>query len=129
MVALQISRKIESLYELGRQAKNASYITMDVVVSVVKGSCPSADNKSQATKKLEATERRLMKNPEHAQAYDKQMVEISETEFSPKLSQKELKEYKGPVHYISHPQYSGRKAKSHQCASCFTRQLYSKDTG
>ena len=60
------------------------------------------DNKSQATKKLEATERRLMKNTEHAQAYNKQMVEMSEMEFSRKLSEKELAEYKGPVHYISH---------------------------
>ena len=36
------------------------------------------ENKCQAMKKLEATERQLMKNPEHAQAYDKQMVEINE---------------------------------------------------
>ena len=40
------------------------------------------DNKSQVTKKLEATEHRLMKNPEYAQAYNKQMVEMSEMEFS-----------------------------------------------
>ena len=50
------------------------------------------DNKSQATKKLEATECRLMKNAEHAQAYNKQMVEMSEMEFSRKLSEKELVE-------------------------------------
>ena len=60
------------------------------------------DNKSQATKMLEATERRLRKNPKHAEAYDKQMVEMSEMEFSRKLSEKQLKEYNGPVHYISH---------------------------
>ena len=62
---------------------------MDGLVSVEKGSYPSADNKSQAAKKLEATERRLMKNPEHAQVYDKQMVEKSEMEFSRKLSEKD----------------------------------------
>ena len=44
------------------------------------------DNKSQAREKLEATERGLMKNTEHAQAYDKQMVEMSEIAFSWKLS-------------------------------------------
>ena len=60
------------------------------------------DNKSQANKKLEATEHRLMKNHEHARAYNKQMVEMSEMEFSRKLAEKELVEYKGPVHYISH---------------------------
>ena len=60
------------------------------------------DNKSQATKKLEATERRLTKNPEHAQAYDKQIVEMSDMEFSRMLSKQEVEEYKGPIHYISH---------------------------
>ena len=58
------------------------------------------DSKSQAIKKLEATERRLMKNAERSQAYDKQMVEMNEMGFSRKLSKKELEEYKGPVHYI-----------------------------
>ena len=36
------------------------------------------NNKSQAMKKLEATERRLLKNPDHAAAYDLQMVEMNE---------------------------------------------------
>ena len=39
------------------------------------------DNKSQATKKLKATEHQLMKNPKQAKAYDQQMVEMSEMEF------------------------------------------------
>ena len=43
------------------------------------------DNKSQARKKLAATERRLMKNTEPAQAYDKQIVEMSEMAFSRKF--------------------------------------------
>ena len=60
------------------------------------------DNKSQAVKRLEATERRLQRNPEYAKAYDQQMVEMNELMFSRKLSQKEAEEYKGPVHYISH---------------------------
>ena len=33
-------------------------------------------NREQAEKKLEATERRLLKNQEHATAYDKEMVDI-----------------------------------------------------
>ena len=61
------------------------------------------NNEEQAEKKLEATERRLQKNPEHAAAYDKQMKEMSEMKFARrKLTQQELKTYKGPVHYISH---------------------------
>ena len=60
------------------------------------------DNKSQALKRLETTERRLQRIPEHAKAYNQQMVEMNELKFSRKLSQKEAEEYKGPVHYISH---------------------------
>ncbi|XP_068750786.1 uncharacterized protein [Montipora capricornis] len=70
------------------------------------------DNKSQAIKKLEATERRLMKNPEHAQAYDKQMVEMNEMAFSRKLSKEEFEGYRGPVHYISHHEVLRPESKS-----------------
>ena len=70
------------------------------------------DNKSQAIKKLEATERRLMKNLEHAQAYDKQMVEMNEMAFSRKLSKQEFEGYRGPVHYISHHEVLRPESKS-----------------
>lgn len=60
------------------------------------------DNRIQAEKKLETLEKRLMMNPDHAKAYDQRMNEMVESKFSRKLSEKELKEYQGPVHYISH---------------------------
>ena len=60
------------------------------------------DNKVQAFKKLEATERRLLKTPEHAKAYDLQMVEMSQLQFARKLTEEEIRRYTGPVHYISH---------------------------
>jgi hypothetical protein len=60
------------------------------------------DNRSQAVKRLESTERRLMKQPEQAAAYDKQMMEMNEMNFSRKVTEEELKNYKGPVHYVSH---------------------------
>ena len=60
------------------------------------------DNRSQAERKLESTERRLANNPEHAKAYDNQMKEMTELNFSRKLSGVELESYKGPVHYIAH---------------------------
>ena len=60
------------------------------------------DNRSQAERKFESTERRLANNPEHAKAYDNQMKEMTELNFSRKLSGVELKSYKGPVHYIAH---------------------------
>ena len=60
------------------------------------------DNKIQAIKRLESTERRLAKNPEHATAYDQQIREMEEMQFARKLSQKEIDDYSGPVHYLAH---------------------------
>jgi hypothetical protein len=60
------------------------------------------DNKNQAMKRLESTERRLLKNPEQAAAYNSRMVAMKEINLSRKLSDEEIQDYKGPVHYISH---------------------------
>ena len=60
------------------------------------------DNRYQALKRLESTERRLSSNPEQSRAYQKQMVEMEEMKFSRKLSKEEIEKYEGPVHYISH---------------------------
>ena len=70
------------------------------------------NNKSQAMKKLEATERRLLKNPDHAAAYDRQMVEMNDLQFSRRLTEKEAREYSGPVHYISHHEVLRPESKS-----------------
>ena len=60
------------------------------------------DNRAQAIKRLESTERRLMKHPEQAEAYNKQMKEMIDMNFSRKLTDEELNAYKGPIHYIAH---------------------------
>ena len=60
------------------------------------------DNRWQAEKMLEATERKLRKNPEYAKAYQAQMTEMVELGFARKLSDEEEKEYAGPKHYIAH---------------------------
>ena len=60
------------------------------------------DNRNQALKRLESTERRLSNSPEQAETYLKQMVEMEEVKFSRKLSKEEIEKYEGPVHYISH---------------------------
>lgn len=52
------------------------------------------DNYRQVWKELESTEPRLMKTPENASSYNKQIAR--------KLSSKELTDWRGPVHYISH---------------------------
>ena len=53
-------------------------------------------------KRLEATERRLSRNPEHAEAYRQQTKEMEQMNFARKISPEEAREYSGPVHYISH---------------------------
>ena len=70
------------------------------------------NNKSQAMKKLEATERRLLKNPDHAAAYDLQMIEMNHLQFSRRLTEKEAREYSGPVHFISHHEILRPESKS-----------------
>jgi len=86
------------------------------------------NNKSQAMKKLEATERRLSKNPDHAAAYDLQMVEMNHLQFSRRLTEKEAREYSGPVHYISHHEVLRPESKSSQSGLISTRRLCSKGT-
>ncbi|XP_068711775.1 uncharacterized protein [Montipora foliosa] len=60
------------------------------------------NNRSQAMKKLETTERRLMKNQANAKAYNEQMQEMEVMKVSRKLTDAELAAYTGPMHYISH---------------------------
>jgi hypothetical protein len=60
------------------------------------------DNREQAVKKLEATEKRLKGNLEHTKAYQEQMEQMEDLGFSRKLTEREINDYKGPVHYIAH---------------------------
>ena len=60
------------------------------------------DNKERAAKRLESTERRLLKNPEEAAAYNQKIIEMEEMNFARKLTEKEIEDHKGPVHYIAH---------------------------
>ncbi len=70
------------------------------------------DNREQAVKKLEATERRLKENPENAKAYQDQMKQMEDLGFSRKLTEEEIKKYKGPVHYIAHHEVVRPEKKS-----------------
>ena len=58
------------------------------------------DNRSLALNRLEGTERRLKSNLNQAKAYEEQMTEMVKMNFCRKLSEDEVKNYKGPVHYI-----------------------------
>jgi hypothetical protein len=60
------------------------------------------NNYPQVIKKLETTERRLANQPKYASSYDEQIKEMENLGFARKLTENEIKEWKGPVHYISH---------------------------
>ncbi|KAL9964667.1 hypothetical protein ACROYT_G028342 [Oculina patagonica] len=60
------------------------------------------DNYVQVLKKIESTERRLMKQPDHANSYNMQIKEMEQMKFSRKLTEQEKREWKGPVHYVAH---------------------------
>ena len=70
------------------------------------------NNKHQAMKRLEANERRLERNPEHAKACDKQIMEMNELNFARKLEEKEINDYHRPVHYIAHHSVVKPESKS-----------------
>ena len=48
------------------------------------------------------TERRLVRNPEHAKVYQAQIEDMVDRGVARRLTQEELDNYKGPMHYISH---------------------------
>ena len=60
------------------------------------------DNYLQVLKKLESTERHLMKQPDHARSYDRQIKEMEDMKFSRKLTEQEKNKWEEPVHYIAH---------------------------
>ena len=60
------------------------------------------DNRSLALKRLEGTELRLKSNLDQAKAYDEQMTVMVKMHFCGNLSENEVKNYEGPLHYIPH---------------------------
>ena len=70
------------------------------------------DNRVQAVKRLQAPEWRLAKSPEIAKAYQQQFEEMNALNFARKLSDVEIKDYKGPVHYVSHHEVLRPEKKS-----------------
>ncbi|XP_033096552.1 uncharacterized protein LOC117100831 [Anneissia japonica] len=60
------------------------------------------DNKAQAERMLRSLERRLLKSPDQAAAYERKMEEMVTMGFARKLEESEVNNYPGPVHYIPH---------------------------
>lgn len=60
------------------------------------------NNYVQVLKKLESIERRLMKQPDHANSYNAQIKEMEEMKLSRKITEQEKKDWTGQGHYIAH---------------------------
>ena len=60
------------------------------------------DNRSFAYAVLKSTEKRLQKNPLHAETYQKQMDDMLERKAARPIYDRELKSYPGPKFYIAH---------------------------
>ena len=77
------------------------------------------DNRTAAMGKLKATERRLAKNPEQAEIYQKQIDDMVSRDVARKLSEEEEVKYRGPIHYISHHEVLRPDSKSTPCRIVF----------
>ena len=60
------------------------------------------DNYSMAIRRLENTERRLLRNPSHSKIYDDQIVDMFNRNVARILTQEEIDSYNGPYYYLCH---------------------------
>lgn len=97
----QVNMSLEEEHELKLISESCKLVSKQWTVSYPWKGDPEQlpDNHAQVLKKLEYTESRLIKLPEHAKAYNDQMEEKG---FSQKLTKQEIAEWKKPVHYLSH---------------------------
>ena len=77
------------------------------------------NNRPLAVETLIAAEKRLSKDVELAESYKAQMDEMVGRGASRKLTTKEIKDYKGPVHYVSHHEVSNPNSKTTPCRIVF----------
>ena len=73
------------------------------------------DNRNVALATLRSTERRLNRDKERAQVYNKQIEDMVDREAARKVTERELAEYRGPKYYISHFEVMNPKSKSTPC--------------
>ena len=66
----------------------------------------------RARRERRQKERRLAKNSEHAKVYKEQMQDMVNRVVARTLTKAELRNYKGPIHYISHHEVLKPDSKS-----------------
>ena len=68
---------------------------------------------------LRSTERRLLKDNEKAKLYDDQIQDMLVRGVARKLSKEEERNYRGPVHYVSHHEVMKPESQSTPCRIVF----------
>ena len=68
---------------------------------------------------LKSTEKRLSRNPKHAETYSLQIQDMVERGAAQKLSQAELDTYEGPTFYLSHHEVLKPDSESTPCRIVF----------
>ena len=77
------------------------------------------DNRQAALRMLEGTEKRLLKNDEHALVYKDQIDDMVKRGIAKKLTEEEHKNYNGPVYYIGHHEVLKPESNSTPCRIVF----------
>ena len=77
------------------------------------------DNYSFALARLKSLEKGLLKNPEHCKVYQEQMDDMITRKVAHRLTEKDIKEYSGPVYYIAHHAVWKHESSSTPCRPVF----------
>ena len=77
------------------------------------------DNRIVAMKRLESTERRLVKSENLAQMYADQIKDMLDRNVARILSEDEIRDYNGPYHYISHHELLKNGSSTTPCRIVF----------
>ena len=84
---------------LSYQDENQCYVA---VYPWVKDPTQLPDNYDMALRRLENTETRLLKNPEHAKVYNDQIIDMLNRGVAKILTKEEIHTYHGPYYYLCH---------------------------
>ena len=60
------------------------------------------DNYFMARRRLECTERRILRNSEHLEVYHNQIIDMLDRKLARILTEEEIKKYNGPYYYLCH---------------------------
>ena len=91
----------------------------EVVYPWIKDPNMLLDNRSAEDTMLRSTERRLEKTPKLAQAYSNQIKDLVDRGVATKLSNKEMLEYSGPIHFLTHHEVINEENQSTPLGNSF----------